>query len=527
MNNESAPSLADEDSARWTRRTLGLIAGLALFRVLYLALDPFDLVHDEAYYWDWSRQLDYGYYSKPPMIAWIIGLSTRLLGNSEFAVRLPAALLGTGSLLFVFLLAKRMYHAQVGFWAALLVAMTPGNAAMSLLMTIDSPFLFFWSAAMYAFWRLLERKEDRWWWLIATTVLIGLGLLTKQTMVGLLVFGGLFVLLSKEDRFEAIRPGLYVCAVGALLFLAPVIYWNYQHDWITLQHTSEHFQAEPVSALRRVAISLEFVVGLFGVISPVTFFLYLAVGAFGLAAFRQVGRRERFLLCLSALPMLLVIGLSLKQRLELNWPAPFFGAGIILVAAWALGHVSLPRLGLKPGEWRLRLAASAGAVCLAVTYAIPFVLTPMGLNGSPVDVIVRLRGWQELGEKVGSEVATQEEAPPEMIVTAGRAIASELAFYMPQHPKVYLWDTNTVPLSQYDVWGGPQGEGRDYLLVTYRDQEVPAPLRLAFESLTPLPDVEVEVGPNRKHAVTVYRGTNFRGWSIAKQLQSDQSTLRR
>ncbi|PQO36703.1 ArnT family glycosyltransferase [Blastopirellula marina] len=529
MNNKTLTGSADEiDSALWTRRTLWFLLGLGLFRVLYLACDPFDLVHDEAYYWDWSRQLDYGYYSKPPMIAWIIGLSTRLLGDSEFAVRLPAALLGTGSLAFVFLLARRMYDAQVGFWAMLLTALTPGNGAMSLLMTIDSPFLFFWSAAMYAFWRLLERGENRWRWLVLTTLLIGLGLLTKQTMVGLLVFGGLFVLLSKEDRFEAVRPTLYLCTIGALLFLAPVAYWNYQHDWVTLQHTSEHFQAEPVSVLRRIAISLEFVGGLFGVISPVTFFLFAAVGAFGLVSFRQMGRRERFLLCLSAVPMLLVLGLSLKQRLELNWPAPFFSAGIILATAWALGRVSLPKFFLSPGQWRLQHAAAVGAVFLLGTYALPFALTPLGLNGSPVDVIVRLRGWEELGQKVGHGIAAGEDTRPEMIVTAGRAVASELAFYMPQHPHVYLWGENQVPLSQYDIWGGPQhAEGRDLLLVAHTDEEIPVALRLAFESVTPLEEVEVAVGPGRSHAVTVYQGKNFRGWSVAKRLQANPTTIRR
>lgn len=529
MNNEALSNPVQlVDSELWTRRTLWFLLGLGLFRVLYLACDPFDLVHDEAYYWDWSRQLDYGYYSKPPMIAWIIGLSTRLLGNSEFAVRLPAALLGTGSLAFVFLLARRMYDAKVGFWAMLLTAMTPGNGAMSLLMTIDSPFLFFWSAATYAFWRLLERGENRWRWVIMTTLFIGLGLLTKQTMVGLLAFGGLFVLLSREDRVEALRPTLYVCAIGALLFLAPVVYWNYQHDWVTLQHTSEHFQAEPVSIWQRIAISLEFVGGLFGVISPVTFFLFGAVGAFGLVSFRRMGRRERFLLCLSALPMLMVLGLSLKQRLELNWPAPFFSAGIILVAAWALGHVSLPRLFFSPGQWRLQHAAGVGALFLATTYALPFVLTPLGLNGSPVDVIVRLRGWEELGEKVGQGIPANADVQPEMIVTAGRAVASELAFYMPQHPHVYLWGENLQPLSQYDIWGGPQqAEGRDLLLVTHAGQEVPAALQLAFESVTPLDEVEVLVGPGRSHAVKIYQGKSFRGWSVAKRLQADPPTMRR
>ncbi|MBI1249501.1 phospholipid carrier-dependent glycosyltransferase [bacterium] len=522
------PATTPVDSFLWTQRAIWFLLGLGLLRIVYLALDPFDLVHDEAYYWDWSRQLDYGYFSKPPMIAWIIGLSTRLLGDHEFAVRLPAVLLGTGSLAFLFLLARRMYDAQVAFWAMLLAALTPGNVAMSLMMTIDAPFLFFWSVAMYCFWRLLERGEDRWKWLLATMLFVGLGLLTKQTMAGILVFGGIFVLLSKEDRFEALRPGLYVCALGALLFLAPVVYWNYQHDWVTVAHTSEHFHGESVSWLRHIAVSLEFVGGLFGVLSPITMFLVAAVGLVGLASFFQLGRRERYLLCMSMLPLMLVLGLSLKQRLELNWPAPFFSAGIVLATAWALGHVPMPKFWLKPAAWRLKYAAIVGGVCVACTYAMPFLLSPLGLNASPVDAIVRMRGWEDLGSEVGLRMQERHVRSREMIVTAGRAIASELAFYMPQHPQVYLWEDNDYPLSQYDVWGGPQdADGRDLLVVTRQGEELPHPLRMAFQSIEPVEQVEIEVGPGRSHALTIYQGRGFRGWSVAKSIQASEKTLRR
>ena len=82
----------------WTRRTLWVLGGLLIFRLLYVATVPLDLVHDEAYYWDWSRQLDWGYYSKPPMVAWLIALSTWLAGPSTWAVRLPAVVLGTAVL---------------------------------------------------------------------------------------------------------------------------------------------------------------------------------------------------------------------------------------------------------------------------------------------------------------------------------------------------------------------------------------------------------------------------------------------
>src|SRR5437870_11106827 len=95
---------------RWTRRMSptpfpyrlaagGLILTSVLFHLAYLVCDcPLDLAPDEAHYWHWSRHLDWSYYSKGPLIAWLIRgscelfgeLSIRLVGSEMLAVRLPA-----------------------------------------------------------------------------------------------------------------------------------------------------------------------------------------------------------------------------------------------------------------------------------------------------------------------------------------------------------------------------------------------------------------------------------------------------
>ena len=121
---------------------------LFLARVLFIALCPLELVPDEAYYWDWSRQWDWGYYSKPPLIAWLIALATSLGGNTEFAIRFPAACLGTLGLWAIYELARNMYDARTGLRTVIAAAATPGLTVMSLLMTIDAPFLCAWSCAV-------------------------------------------------------------------------------------------------------------------------------------------------------------------------------------------------------------------------------------------------------------------------------------------------------------------------------------------------------------------------------------------
>src|SRR4051812_32333864 len=86
------------------------LLGLALFRLAYLPLfcAVTDLAGDESYYWDWGRHPDWGYFSKPPLIGWLMGAIGWLTGHSEWGIRLAALLFGTASLWFLQALAKRL-----------------------------------------------------------------------------------------------------------------------------------------------------------------------------------------------------------------------------------------------------------------------------------------------------------------------------------------------------------------------------------------------------------------------------------
>src|SRR5437868_15290096 len=106
---QSPPPVARHQSAEhdlgavrpYAAWTLVGVAAITAPRLLWLALQPADLFPDEAQYWVWSQQLALGYYSKPPLVAWLIASTTGLFGDSEFAVRLSAPLLHAGATFFV------------------------------------------------------------------------------------------------------------------------------------------------------------------------------------------------------------------------------------------------------------------------------------------------------------------------------------------------------------------------------------------------------------------------------------------
>ena len=106
------------DDRQWLGLLAGGLVGLLVLRLVALALNRTDLFFDEAQYWFWSLEPAFGYYSKPPLIAWIIGLSTGVCGVSEFCVRLPSPFLHTVTALGVFLIGRQLYDTRTGVIAS-------------------------------------------------------------------------------------------------------------------------------------------------------------------------------------------------------------------------------------------------------------------------------------------------------------------------------------------------------------------------------------------------------------------------
>src|SRR5258705_13890837 len=125
------------------RAAILLTAALTLARLIALFRTPLELYPDEAQYWLWSRTLAFGYYSKPPLIAWAIWASTALGGDTEPWVRLPAVLFQAGATLVVFWIGRRLYDSRTALAAAALYALTPAIQLSATVVATDAPLLFF------------------------------------------------------------------------------------------------------------------------------------------------------------------------------------------------------------------------------------------------------------------------------------------------------------------------------------------------------------------------------------------------
>ena len=96
------------------QRLAAFLGFVTACRIAVLIATPLNLGPDEAQYWSWSLSPAFGYFSKPPMIAWLIGASTAMCGDGEACIRMSAPLLHCATAVLVFFAGRALYDERVG-----------------------------------------------------------------------------------------------------------------------------------------------------------------------------------------------------------------------------------------------------------------------------------------------------------------------------------------------------------------------------------------------------------------------------
>lgn len=491
--------------------TLLWLFALTVLRLWFIASGSWPLAPDEAHYWEWSRHLDWSYYSKGPMVAYLIALGTRLGGPTEFWVRLPAVLLGTGVAAIAYFLARRIFQSErAGFLSVVLLSLMPLYVAGSMLMTIDSPFVFCWALAGLFLCRAVQRRGEGSWY--GAGIALGLGLLSKYTMLMLLPSVLLWLLLSPKLRPWLHRREPYEAAFLGLLIFSPVIFWNARHAWLSGRHVL--IQAGAGGAQASLLGGPEFLGSQLLVASPFLFvLLFLGVGWAWREGLRQ-GRDDLLLLaCLSAPVFLFFQVWSFLTKVQANWAAHAYFTAAVAAAGWS--GTWQPWGPRRHATRRLNALLLASIILPAALLPVAFVPDLLGLFGARVPAAVdlvskRLRGWPELGRAV-SEAMRDSPRPP-FVASDRYQIASELAFYVEGNPRVYNANLGRR-MNQYDLWGDWEAlAGRDGVFVIYGDGEAPEDLRRAFQQVERVRVVPVVSRGRHIRNFSIYWGRHFLGF---------------
>lgn len=481
-----------------------LALGLFLFHLYYIWLTPFDLAPDEAYYWDWSRNLTFGYYSKPPLVAWVIALFTRIGGDHPLFVRLGAVLFSFGSSIVLFYLGKALFNSKVGLWAFIIGSATPGLAVGSVIMTIDPPLMFFWGLTVFLLYQATSGRGKGYWYLAGVS--LGLGLLSKYTVVAVIPSLFSYLALSPKRTYWLRRKEPYLFIITGLLILFPTLHWNYIHQWTSI--------SQPVGLLKSKGLSLKtffwFLGPQVGILSPITFLLVI-YGLWQGGKWGNLQKDDRYLfLFWHSIPLFgFFLILSLFSVCYVNWAAPsYFTAFIVAVAVvWEKGWRGTTK------RWVLASALLLGTITSFFTYNLDMLRAlGLGANIRAEDIPTsRLKGWRQLGTEVG-KLLPELGREKTFIISDKRQIASELAFYVEGHPKVYVLNLTGLVKSQYDLWEGFENRvGFNALYVTKLGRRPPDRFAKTFDSVEEIKQVKVYTGKEFVKGYSIFHCQGFRG----------------
>jgi 4-amino-4-deoxy-L-arabinose transferase-like glycosyltransferase len=462
-----------------------LVLGSGLWRLSATWLSGAGLFVDEAQYWDWSRELAWGYFSKPPVLPLLMRLSTWFAGDSLTGVRWLVVFVWTLTPLVLWRLTRDMLRnvtdldartrSIAGAWAAALCSAMLASALLGQASTTDGPLLFFWSLLMWSFWRAQQAPEQ-----LASWVLVGLfltlAILSKYTAMAA---GASLVWLAWQLRQRLIWRGLFLAFMVCAVLLSPHLAWNHLNAWPTLRHTTELLGssqgAEPASSWASAFVYILSQGLLIGPVVLVVALLWLVLywrksPAPPMTTRGPAGRLSLMGWSWSWAWPIWLAGLlqSLWGKSQMNWPAPALLALTMVMALWRARRPALT----WSGPWVVWIAGTVVGATISLAGDWRQHLIP-GSTGPRWDLWSRAKGWDSALLAMKPHL---DNFPALQIVSSERALIAHAAYtWRDQNRRVQAWSPTVLPAHHYEMVNPydpkhPQNAGDSVLMISTEEK---------------------------------------------------------
>jgi 4-amino-4-deoxy-L-arabinose transferase-like glycosyltransferase len=432
-------------------RPLFLLIGILILKMLIMgfliAFGPIHLGPDEAQYWTWSRYLDWGYYSKPPGIAWEISFGTLFFGNTELGVRFGPLIVSSALSLAVYALSL---VCRISYWssfsAALIMTFTPIGILSSLFATTDAGFVLFWVLALIPLVYAIENHKTPNYYLIGFCIL--LGALFKWP-----IYYIWFFILALMWVYPFIRTFHFVGGfLVSLLGLMPSFIWNATRGWPTFKHVwftniSGGLHQTPKHQGLFHGNPLEFIGAQAALVSPLIFILLMISFYYLYRNFKNVPQGVRLCAIVCVTVLLGNLMMSLFQHMQGNWAVYAYPTGFVYLA-WFLSRFTW-------GRFWLTLALMISIIMSGFVMTLPYI-QKRGIFASykipfAVNPFKECLGWNSLDEILDNLGYNPEE---DFLFADRYQDTSILSFYGPKQKRAYFLNLKGIRKNQFSFWPG-------------------------------------------------------------------------
>jgi hypothetical protein len=399
-----------------------ILLASALLLLHCLTNGQYGFHRDELPMLDDARHLAWGYVGYPPLTPSLGRLALELFGPSLVGVRFFSALAQSCAVVLAGLMARELGGSRTAeVVTAIAVAIAPVSLIQGALFQYVSFDYLWWVLISYFTLRLLKSDDPRWWLRIGAVV--GLGMMTRYTMMFLVAGLAVGVVATKERR-QLKSAWLWSGVAIALLVFLPNLLWQLQHDFVSLDHLGA-IHARDV----RMGRTTGFLSGQLGVpANPVTIPLW----ATGLAFYflMPAGRRYRLLGWMYLVPLVLFVVMQGRSYYLAPAYPMLIAGGVVTWEQWLSSRSSRTARLVGVVTWG---ALAVGGVMLA---AVMLPVAPVNsglwrLSSRVHDNFAEEIGWRELSETVASIYAAlpEEQKRSTRVLAGNYGEAGAIAMY--------------------------------------------------------------------------------------------------
>jgi len=455
-----------------------IVLTFILLRVFAIISTPLELSADEAQYWLWSKKLNWGYFSKPPMIAWLIHVSNNIFGDYDYSIRILAPVIHGINALVIFRLSQEINDNYLAHFLSSLIWLTlPIVGVGSFLMSTDTPLMLIWTTSLLLTVKAYNSDSVFLWSLAG--LIAGLALYAKYAALYLPLGLIIFYIINFQNEQNIKLRGLFLFLMNFIIVSLPNVIWNYFNNFQTINHLSSNAVIDAPSY--SLFGTFTFLIAQIAILGPLLLIVFVLT-AYNI---KKLNKLSIFLLYFIFPVYILMFIQGFFSEANANWAAS-----------------ALPAITILCGYFLSKRIKFAALTILSNLLICIFILI-VSFNGNLIfldvksDPLRKLKGWSILSEDLKDTISKEKS---NVVLVDRRGIAAELIYYLRnENIKIRVPESSKSPSNHYQLHYPLTDKENKIFYYASENTKIPESYKVGYNAVkVGVSDVQISKKKNRK-----------------------------